>query len=818
MWARLVFVILAAALWCGVAPGEEAEKLTFRGKVVDINGQPAAGAMVRLYEGEYNKLAQGESFEVKSEQSTKEDGAFSFSMDKDSAARQVNVLIAEKKGFASGWRLWFPGENQEATVTLGEPNELTGTVVDTNGLPITDAEVGIFALVQSGAEKNNYLSSLIGPNFLKTRTDEGGRFVFKKIPNGARAEFVVKKAGRATITTFQSQNYEQLKYTTGQADIKIVLPVESVIEGKVVEKETGKGVAGIKVTLDPRSSVFFRMLKPVESGKDGAFRMDGLSAGKMTLLAGVLADKSKEWVAESVEVTTEEGKTVSGIEIKVSKGGLLEVVVTEAGTKKVITGAQISVRGSGERRYFGAQSDSNGLAQIRLTPGEYMIEGAYHKDYSRERTPITVTLEEGKTAKVDFEMNPMPKIRGVVRDSSGKPVEGAECRIYPMMNNNIVKTDANGRFETAFNKQSWGNQDITFYAVVLAKRENLAWAGPVEEEVNQMEIKLLPALVYTGKVVDANGAAIAGAKVTLMARFGNYGSSISDEKIISDKEGRFELKCIPEGLNCSVSAQASGYSKEQVEAEADNIEDGRADLGEFKLKEAPLTVAGIVVDVNNMPVANVRLFCYGQRQPERSDVITDANGRFTIDKVCEGSLQISANTSGEPYRYGQVLTEGGATDVKIVISEQGTGSRATPKKPPSIAGKAIPAMDGFGIKPAIEDINDKPLLICFFDVQQRPSRHALKELAGMTAGLKEKGIIVAGVQSSSLGQEELDEQLKKAKVTFAVGMIGADEEKVKSQWGIDGLPWLILTNKQHIVKANGFVVAEITEKLEGLDK
>ncbi|MGA2679374.1 MAG: carboxypeptidase-like regulatory domain-containing protein [Sedimentisphaerales bacterium] len=817
MWTRLVFTILTAALWCGVAFGEEAEKLTFKGKVVDINGQPTAGAMVRLYERKYNKLTQEESFDVNSEQSTKEDGAFSFTMDKNSAMKQVNVFIAEKEGFALGWRLRIPGDNQELTITLGEPNELAGAVVDANGQAIINAEVGIFATVQSGAEKNNYLSSLIGSNILKARTDEAGRFVFKKIPSGARAEFVVKRAGRATVTTFQGRGDEQLKYITGQTDIKIIMPVESVIEGKVVEKETQKGVAGVRVILDPRSRISFGMQKPVESDQNGVFRMDGLSAGKMTLLAVGQADKPKEWVAEPVEIMAEEGKTTSGVEIKVSKGGLLEAVITEAGSKKPISQAQVNIRRGSERQYFGAQSDSNGLAQTRLTPGEYVIEGAYHRDYSQERKPTTVTIEEGKTVKITLEMNAMPKLRGMVRDSSGKPVEGAECRISPIMNIS-TKTDANGRFEMAFNKQSWGSGIETFYVVVLAKKENLAWVGPVEEEVNQMEIKLAPAIVYTGKVVDSNGAVIAGAKVTLMARFGNYGSSISDEKITSDKNGRFELKCIPEGLSCSVSAQASGYSKEQVEAEAGNIEDGRVDIGEFQLKEAPLTVMGIVVDVNDAPVANVRLYCYGQRQPDRSDIITDTNGRFTIDKVCEGSLQISANTSGEPYCYGQVQTEGGATDVKIVISEQGTGRRLTPKKSPSITGKAIPAMDGFGIKPAIEDINDKPLLICFFDVQQRPSRHALKELAVMTAGLKEKGIIVAGVQSSSLGQQELDEQLKKAKVTFAVGMIRANEEKVKSQWEIDGLPWLILTNKQHIVKASGFVVVEITEKLEGLDK
>jgi protocatechuate 3,4-dioxygenase beta subunit len=808
MWARLVFVILAAGLWCGAAPGEEAEKLTFKGKVVDINGQPAAGATVRLYEQEYSKLEQGQTPEIGEEQKTKEDGTFSFSLVKETTARKMKTLIAEKEGFAFGWDLLSPRENREATIILGEPNELAGTVVDTNGQAIADVEVGVLSLIWSRGEKRSFFSSTYGPNFLKTKTDESGRFIFKRIPSGARAEFVVKKSGRATTTTSRGGNYDQAKFVTGQTDIKIVMPVESVIEGRVVEKETQKGVADVRVMSDMQ-------LKPVVSGDNGAFRIEGIPAGKLKLRVGGLADKPAEWVAEPVEVMTEEGKTVSGIEIKVSKGGLLEVVVTEAGSKKVIIGGQITVRGSGERQYFGAQSDSNGLAKIRLSPGEYMI-GVYHQDYSREGTPLTITIEEGKTAKTNIEMNPMPKIRGVVRDSSGKPVEGAECRI-PMMDTS-VKTDANGRFEMAFSKQSWGSQNITFYVVVLAKKENLAWAGPVEEEVNQMEIKLAPAITYTGKVVDSNGAAIAGAKITLMAIFGNYGSSISDEKITSDNEGRFQLKYIPEGLNCSVSAQASGYSKEQVEAETDNIEDGRADLGMFQLKEAPLTVAGIVVDVNDVPMANVRLFCYGQRQPDRSDVIADANGRFTIDKVCEGSLQISANTSGEPYRYGQVRTEGGATDVKIIISEQGTGSRSIPKKSPSITGKAIPAMDGFGIRPAIEDINDKPLLICFFDVQQRPSRHALKELTGISTGLKEKGITILGVQSSPIGQEELDEQLKKAKVTFAVGMIGANEEKVKFQWGIDGLPWLVLTNKQHIVKASGFVVAEITEKLEGLDK
>ena len=48
MKARIIFLSLAAALCCGVAQGQDAEKITYNGKVVDINDKPVAGATVRL--------------------------------------------------------------------------------------------------------------------------------------------------------------------------------------------------------------------------------------------------------------------------------------------------------------------------------------------------------------------------------------------------------------------------------------------------------------------------------------------------------------------------------------------------------------------------------------------------------------------------------------------------------------------------------------------------------------------------------------------------------------------------------------------------
>jgi len=47
-------------------------------------------------------------------------------------------------------------------------------------------------------------------------------------------------------------------------------------------------------------------------------------------------------------------------------------------------------------------------------------------------------------------------------------------------------------------------------------------------------------------------------------------------------------------------------------------------------------------------------------------------------------------------------------------------------------------------------------------------------------------------------------------------MIEGDEEKIRFAWGVKALPWLILTDKQHIVQAEGFNINELDEKITAL--
>ena len=201
---------------------------------------------------------------------------------------------------------------------------------------------------------------------------------------------------------------------------------------------------------------------------------------------------------------------------------------------------------------------------------------------------------------------------------------------------------------------------------------------------------------------------------------------------------------------------------------------------------------------------------------------TDADGKFTLDKICAGRIRISANKTGEttpsgPARlYGYIETEGGATDIKIIISQRSSSTRYQPKQPPSLIGRPLPELKDLKIDLPPADVKDKMVLVCFWDMQQRPSRYCVNQLAKQAEQLKQKGIIVVAVQSSTIDENTLNQWVKKYKIPFAVGMIAGDEEKTRFAWGIRSLPWLILTDRKHVIRSGGFAINALNEKIEAI--
>jgi hypothetical protein len=134
-------------------------------------------------------------------------------------------------------------------------------------------------------------------------------------------------------------------------------------------------------------------------------------------------------------------------------------------------------------------------------------------------------------------------------------------------------------------------------------------------------------------------------------------------------------------------------------------------------------------------------------------------------------------------------------------------------KTQSLIDKPLVNMQDLKIESSAPEINDKGILVCVFDMQQRPSRRYVLELAGQANNLEQKGIAVFAVQATKVDEDKLNKWVKENNIPFPVDMIKAEEKKTQAGWGVKYLPWLILTDEHHIVITEGFSLDELKEKI-----
>ncbi len=155
--------------------------------------------------------------------------------------------------------------------------------------------------------------------------------------------------------------------------------------------------------------------------------------------------------------------------------------------------------------------------------------------------------------------------------------------------------------------------------------------------------------------------------------------------------------------------------------------------------------------------------------------------------------------------------------IQVVDSRSGRAVRYTYEPdPPELVGKALPAFEDIKLGPACEHANNGKTLVCFWDVQQRPSRHCIRKLADEAKNLAEHGVGIVAVQASKVDEKLLDGWLREHKVAVPVGVISGDVETTRYAWGVRALPWLILTDGQHVVSAAGFGLHELANKVEAV--
>jgi len=125
-------------------------------------------------------------------------------------------------------------------------------------------------------------------------------------------------------------------------------------------------------------------------------------------------------------------------------------------------------------------------------------------------------------------------------------------------------------------------------------------------------------------------------------------------------------------------------------------------------------------------------------------------------------------------------------------------------------GKPIPGFENLRFNAsAIDQMRDKPLLVCFWDVDQRSSRQCLQVLQQRKDVLRAKGLVVLAIHCGSQGQERVSGWLEKNHISLTTGTAEGDLHDLLLSWGVRGTPWLILTDEQHVVTNEGFSLEEL---------
>lgn len=693
---------------------------------------------------------------------------------------------------------------------------LTGRVLDTAGRPIAGASVA------QGAMR-------LGTEYPNTRTDKEGRFQFQ---NARPGEMILTVQAAAYAPELQT-----LAVQKGIAPLEFRLERGHTLKGRVVDN-AGNPVAGAFVAVEGWRG--YRSLAwRVNTDTDGRFQWDDAPADEVLIDMG----KQHYMSVRRHAMTASDKEHVITMQPELRIAG--RVVDKETGRPipqfTITSGIDF---GDGRPTYWERRRTKP------FTDGRYEI--VFGEPYPRHLVRVEAegylpevsrpfTDEEGEVA-FDMALRKGVGLSGTIYFPDGKPVPGAEVilctgsqgayirdgRNTQKRESSFVETGPDGRF--AFPAQ----MDL-FTLVVLHEK---GYAQVTSEELSASSKVILPPW---GRV---EGTVLLGSRPgghepvhIIFDRPAETGAPriYHDCSGITDQDGHFVLERVPpdRGQVCREIriSERSGRFTDSVPVEIKAGETTSVTIGG---KGRPV-IGRVVVPENvkdRLDWQNLDYYIRRQSAEGPSQFWAfklESDGTFRAENIPAGDHCLYLNAYAIPadsqrYRGERI----GALTHPFTIPEMPDGRSDEPldlgvlellavggsANAPTLLGRAVPDLKGLNLGIAPEESAGKRLLVCFFDMGQRPSRNAVLRLAKQSGELRQKGIVAVLVQTAKAEEAQFKEWVRQNAISFPVGRIQGDENKVRSVWGVRSLPWLVLTGKDGIVRAEGFALDDLDNLLK----
>jgi protocatechuate 3,4-dioxygenase beta subunit len=430
-----------------------------------------------------------------------------------------------------------------------------------------------------------------------------------------------------------------------------------------------------------------------------------------------------------------------------------------------------------------------------------------------------------EASRLDIQLTPALAVSGKVTAADGAPVPRATGWLWlekwtwgcgtPVKE---VTTDSRGRFCFQALPQL---QTYTLRVAAEGYEVERLSTGAISSVKDQEEI---PAIVLAKKtsaetadqtgrlrlrVVDEDGKPVDIASIQMWKHRPDSGAPAETVLVVStDTPGLYETESIPLGKYHALSIPGEDcatfwQSDVQVQEKPGAALVCRLSRGG--------TIAGIVTDEKGKPIADLPVVVNSVLC--RRDVRTDPNGRFEASHLPDTRYSVIAEPpAGSPYATA-ILPGGascGARDLRLVVSP-----KKEVKSSSSLLGTSLWQWERATLPVERATSAGQRVLVCLFDMDQRPSRVCLQQLSKNASRLREKAVIVVAVQVTKVDRTRLDKWLQENSVDLPVGVVRDDENQTPSPWGMESLPYLILTDKGHVVRAEGFSLDELEARIQG---
>jgi len=188
----------------------------------------------------------------------------------------------------------------------------------------------------------------------------------------------------------------------------------------------------------------------------------------------------------------------------------------------------------------------------------------------------------------------------------------------------------------------------------------------------------------------------------------------------------------------------------------------------------------------------------------------DALGSFIPDDIRDGTWIPFFVDSQSPY-YPQYFW---SKEPKVVADRKRRLIRYKPDGSMFPVIKTLPKFDVFDLKFEPDETNDKMILLCFVDIKQASQEYAFS-LAKRASNFAEKDVLVILVDATGGEKKQIDAWARQHSIKVPVGRLHKEIlKRIHKAWAIETLPRLVLTDRNHVIFAEGFAFEELEAKIK----